>query len=966
MKKISRLLLLSATLFLSTFFVGCKPQEEPIALEDITLSPRKKVVEKINPKPAEENVVEEQLQIPEIQPEENNKNKRLVVVNVTVDGGPTIGATVNLSSSSMNRNEALFIEKKTDESGIAEIYIPKNVSGFCAKAYNDNYISEIVTCAHLSPDFLSSKNIKLKLSGKGVVVTAIIENKPEIIKNLRAEIVRAISHNIDIGVDLVYAVTTNIVGDEITFPPTYASSGDLFVRLTGDNIPQCYSEKFKTKNKREVVVRIPGSAMLKGRLFLPDGTPVTNKINVRVSSSGKSKGIFKANYNIQPETDGSYEIKQLPAKMLFCQFVLNGYKTYIVNVLLTVPKTELDISFLDYPHKEVGGIVVTEFGNEPVAGVVVKARRWQGSSEPYVSCVTDRQGNFSIEVKEFGNCYFGEIIVEEPGFAKVIKRISEADNFIKIVLKQAGNITGKVMNKDGKLIPGITISISSFQVRRNVERVSSGSNKTFDYIAVSDSDGHYKFSNVVAPAKYGFRIDDFNSGWSLPSYHSDNEYTVEVEPDQTVKKDLIVQKATVIAIKAKESNGTPVLKYKYNCGLRKSDYGIHINKYVHLSEDEWYYLKTTYSGNGSFSCNASEEQKGLSLVTNDIPLCGEVTNYITLVFSNSEPELSGHIFNADGSPAANSRVQIFVKKNCVKSTADKNGYFEIQGAELKKGTMMNVDAYPRKGSFGISTNLPAGSKNVKLKFELPYKITGKVFLDDLDTPAREFIVNNNQVNNSKDGSFEILIERSRYNNRSTKVITISAADYLPVFVKYDFSGKDFCNVGNVILKSGKTAKIHGNVVDQNDKPLGLFVTLKCGDLRRTFSVMSNEKDGMYAFEDVPPGKGTITARSWLGLTTSHKFEVEEGDDLELPDLVLNYTNSAMVKLTLKLPDGTLPINTRIINQNFYIKKDGTAIGELKAGKYSGWKIKYDGQMYVADEFEITADSDELEIWMREE
>ena len=114
MKKISTLLLLSITLFLSTFFVGCKPQEEPIALEDISLSPREKVVEKINPKPAEKNVVEEQQQIPEIQSEEKNRNKRLVVVNVTVDGGPAIGSTVTLSKSTHGKD--LFFEKKGEGS----------------------------------------------------------------------------------------------------------------------------------------------------------------------------------------------------------------------------------------------------------------------------------------------------------------------------------------------------------------------------------------------------------------------------------------------------------------------------------------------------------------------------------------------------------------------------------------------------------------------------------------------------------------------------------------------------------------------------------------------------------------------------------------------------------------------------------------------------------------------------------
>ena len=64
MEKTSHLLLLSITLFLSTFFVGCKPQEEPIALEDINLESTKKIAEKTSS-------VEEAVQIEQQQSAEN-------------------------------------------------------------------------------------------------------------------------------------------------------------------------------------------------------------------------------------------------------------------------------------------------------------------------------------------------------------------------------------------------------------------------------------------------------------------------------------------------------------------------------------------------------------------------------------------------------------------------------------------------------------------------------------------------------------------------------------------------------------------------------------------------------------------------------------------------------------------------------------------------------------------------------
>ena len=151
MKKISALLLLSTTLFLSTFFVGCKPQEDPIALEDIGIKPHKKVVApaKVLEKPVEI----EQQQTPEIQPEEKNKHKRKVIVRVTVNNIPAANATVNLTSD--NKNRFFFAEKKTDETGTVEIFIPKNIKEFNATAYNDEYTSGNIIKSGLSPDLLT-------------------------------------------------------------------------------------------------------------------------------------------------------------------------------------------------------------------------------------------------------------------------------------------------------------------------------------------------------------------------------------------------------------------------------------------------------------------------------------------------------------------------------------------------------------------------------------------------------------------------------------------------------------------------------------------------------------------------------------------------------------------------------------------------------------------------------------------
>jgi len=339
-----------------------------------------------------------------------------------------------------------------------------------------------------------------------------------------------------------------------------------------------------------------------------------------------------------------------------------------------------------------------------------------------------------------------------------------------------------------------------------------------------------------------------------------------------------------------------------------------------------------------------------------------------LIFSKLEPDLTGFLFNPDGSPAKFARIRIWKSgKGYANTSIDNSGYFELYGLKVKKGEMMNVEANSFSTKMHIYTNLPSGSKNVKLRLNLPYTVTGKVFLNNLDTPAENFIVSlgyEKQSYHSQDGSFVFAIKQTR-NNIKKDSVTISVENYLPGFGNYNFTDKNTCDVGNIILKSGETAKIHGRVVNQNDKPLNLMVALIYNDKSKYFTVMSNEKTGEYNFDKLLPGKGKVAAMSKLGFRAALDFEVEEGEDLELPDLVLNYTNAARVTLTFKLPDGTYPENTRVINnKSFYIRDNGVAKGELKFGKYSDWKIKYNGKNYIANEFEITENTDELEVWMR--
>jgi len=966
MKKISTLLLLSTTLFLSTFFVGCKPQEEPIALEDITLSPRKKVVEKTSP--VEKSVQIEEQQSPEIQPEEKNKNKRLVVVNVTVDGGPAIGATVTLSKST--HGEDLFFEKKTEKTGCARFHINKSIKGFYATAYNDEYASVNILRRRLSPKDLSPITIDLNLKDKGVLITAILENKPDKIENLQAKIVSSKSF----GLQATFAVTTKITGNKIFFPPVQSGTTGMRVYLAGDNIPQCYSDKFNTKADREVIVKIPVSVTLKGTVLLPDGSPFTNEFSINVSDGKESKGIYytgKSSGKIQPESDGGYTFSKLTEGNFRIRMRIDNYENFETNLYLKPSENHLDFSLRKTPVMNITGIVVTEFDDQPVEGITVYASRSR-NMPPYASSVTDKEGKFTIEVRKTFRDYYGSLIVDEPEYGKVSKGVSSREKFIKIILRAAGAIKGKVLTQDGKPLAGAYVLISKMAPKKRDR------NKKFEqahYNTSTDKEGNYEFKNVIAPAKYGFEyVNDQSGSYSIPVHYSEHGYTVEVEPNQTTECDLIVDENAVLALKAVDNEGNPVTKFSFSHSIttdKKYTRSTSFRNQVDVFEDEWFYFNC--GSDGAFNCKALAEESGLSLSTNDIPFQGGKTNYITLIFADpaSEVILSGKVLKPDGTPANLCDIYTATRSgNYNEALTDSNGSFKLRGKKIKAGENLTVRVRSYRDKLNVKTNLPAGAKNVIIKLPPSFKIIGKVFLDDLDTPAKNFIISekrNKQTYNSKDGSFEFSIERMIYNSREAKIITISADDYLPIFVKYDFSKKSILDIGNIILKSGETAKIYGRVVNQNGKPLDLTVALKYWDLQKTFSTRTDGEDGTYAFEDVPPGKARIATRSRLGYTALYDLEVKEGDDLELPDLVLNYTNATVVKLTFKLPDGTYPENTQVRNNDrFYIRDNGVAKGELKIGKYSDWKIKYDGKTYIADEFEITESTDELEVWMQEE
>lgn len=961
MSKVYLFLRFFSLLFLSTFFVGCKPQEEPIISLDGDVRQSTKIVER---------TVEE----PEILPEENQivkENERLVIVNVTAGGEPVTNATVTLTAGK-------FIEKHTDINGVAKFSVKKNCRFIILSAYNDDYAVETYSeILAPSPD-LSPTVIDLILKEKGVIITAILIDKPEKIDDFRAAIIEADPQ----GMPKISVSTTNITKNKVVFHPIPSNFKSLQVIVYGENIPQCYSKEFCTTDgkDKEVTVEIPINVTLKGIALLPDGSPVTGKFYISVNSSDRTGGKYQAgkvsSRQIQPETDGSYKYSSLAQGFFDVTFALLDeknmfpvYKNFETNLCLTAPETELNFSFSELPKLGLRGKVINGFDKEPIEGVTVYARQWR-NLPAYDEDITDSEGKFSLELKS-GNPddFFGEITIDEPGFGRFKDQIHSKGTFatITIPLWPAGHITGKITDPHGNLLSGLVVEAD------NDNYIPSSCYDNLEYHSPpSDINGVYVISNVAAPMKYGISINKYGShkqqNFTIPG----NTFSVKVEPGEMAICDLVAISQPEILIKARDEKNNPVLKYTLDYKAQTKSRWCEFTFNVNLFDDDWFHLDSNINGAGTFSCSAYSIEKSLAVKTNNISFSGG-TNYIVLIMTPSDVELnlSGYLTGVDGLPVKDGWIIVSSSSgNRKKGYTDDNGFFKIEGLEVKKGETLRVQMINEKSSYSSFTNILAGSENVELKITKPKEIIGQVFYDNLENPASNFTVKcdsfyRRQSFSSTDGKFLFKYNiRSRSKRYYSGNVIISSENYFPTETKFDLRKKSVYDVGNVILKSGKTANVKGKLVNQYGKPVEHRVYLKYKEKDNKSSALANLEDGVFVFEGLLPGKATISAKTWHGFTASYSFDIYEGDNLELPDLVLNYTNSAFVVMTFKLPDGSAVKNANIINNGYRIYATGVLSRDIHTGIYSDWKIKYLGKTYIADEFEITEDTNKLEVKLR--
>ncbi len=148
---------------------------------------------------------------------------------------------------------------------------------------------------------------------------------------------------------------------------------------------------------------------------------------------------------------------------------------------------------------------------------------------------------------------------------------------------------------------------------------------------------------------------------------------------------------------------------------------------------------------------------------------------------------------------------------------------------------------------------------------------------------------------------------------------------------------------------------------------GVSVNLSYKDNNYTKKTWSKSKAGDYLFKNVLPGKAVLFAEYSGELEARVEVNVIPGETIEALDLVIGNKDKVALKLKLKLPDGSGPISAKVNgnDKTFWTWGAGTVHCVLKVDTHRKWTVENKGKKYIADDFEVTELTDEIEVQLRE-
>jgi len=376
----------------------------------------------------------------------------------------------------------------------------------------------------------------------------------------------------------------------------------------------------------------------------------------------------------------------------------------------------------------IKGIVKYEKDDEPAPEIEINCKNSSYKSNDF-TIITDEHGNFEISLPE-SQINDTVLYVNEPGYAKIKREIDKnSDDYIRILLRETGFITGQITDENYEPVPGIYCLFVPVNHYRNW-------NETWSYAVKnenpSDELGYYAISNVASPETFTFFKADGNDDYFLLTEDSDKK--IKVEPDRETTFNFKMLHNPKIKIKLLDKNENKISKYK----LEITAYKNNKSKNVLLNDEtEWYETIIKMENIKDELSLAAKSDDGKIASTNNIIISAGKTYEIVL---KTDPELlpaaRGFAYNYDMTPLTNTYILATSDSEQGVARSDSNGWFEIISLSVKKGA--DVQLKILKDMSDCFTNIIASKNAVKLIYSKPKYITGKIFINSKDTPATNF------------------------------------------------------------------------------------------------------------------------------------------------------------------------------------------------------------------------------------
>jgi hypothetical protein len=909
---------------------------------------------------------------PELPAPDVPTNLRPVQVSVCEFTAPAAAARVVIEHYGAS---SCWWSARCNAEGQATILMPIELNRFRVNAVKPPYAIVSTNLFNL-PANNAPVPVTLVLSQTGVVITAQISApRPALLSNLTIRIQP--SNNADwqhVGA----ARVEDVAGATHVLPPIRPGLAGLRVAVASPRCALSLSQLFDTRDGEDktVPVTLLEGAVVRGRAVREDGTPLAS---FRVDGEPTEvydlpRGAGAVHETLTTGADGSYACGTFLPNFYRLHASCDQAQAITTNLLVDAEGTWLDLVFPPPRYRTINGKVLIERSKEPVANAVVL---WDNGTR---CATTDVAGVFALQVRDEDDYFYGHLSVRQPGYADAKRYVDDEyhGQVLLLLLHEAGHITGTVRNGAGLPVSGVYVQVrvlSSFHSGR--ARVALGSEQDawreeqalhYSSARGSDAAGAYVISNVAAPKTYCADLygQHFRLVWPAP-----NTAAVNVRAGMLNQCELVVAGIPFVLVKLLDAQGLVVRDYELQVQYRYSDRGSSGSGSMHAEADadgwvsapDWCLREP-----GILLDFAATSPDGWTAATNGLRLTDSGTNFVVLMAGASNSlGLCGYVYDSDDAPLP--EVSLYAYQESTQSTlgnaeTDPLGFFEFAAAGDTTSGPVRLHVWIQQYSY--STNVMISSEPIIWRLPPVRAVRGRVCLERPDAPVTNFAVSLDMDNGKRafhavDGRFRLPVDDDY---ATTGVVYAWVEDYAPAQAAFCLDAQGQCDVGDIIV-SATASTLRGRVVNERMQPLSAQVSLAgAGDRALHVNARSDAENGRYEFTRLPTGTYLVSA--WKNGTTSGArsewIALGANAVVDVPDLVLQMTNAALVRIVFVMADGTPAAGMRVGILNDAATDMQGAIEEyIRIGHYENVCLYRENERYYTEPFDVAAGTRELRV-----